>query len=66
MTREIENAAGIPVVQIATIVPIAIPHPVGEPELGPEVDKAARRELLMRAFKAMTTKIEEQTIFEKN
>ena len=79
MTREIENAAGIPVVQIATIVPImltvgsnrivpgvAIPHPVGEPELGPEVDKAACRELLMRAFKAMTTKIEEQTIFEKN
>ena len=56
MTREIENAAGIPVVQIATIVPImltvgtnrivpgvAIPHPVGNPELGPEVDKAARR-----------------------
>ena len=43
MTREIEKAAGIPVVQIATIVPImltvganrivpgvAIPHPVGE------------------------------------
>ena len=79
MTREIENAAGIPVVQIATIVPImltvgtnrivpgvAIPHPVGTPELGPAVDKAARRELLMRAFKAMTTPIEEQTIFEKN
>ena len=47
MTREIENTAGIPVVQIATIVPImltvganrivpgiAIPHPVGKPELG--------------------------------
>ena len=79
MTREIENTAGIPVVQIATIVPImltvgtnrivpgvAITHPVGNPELGPEVDKAARRELLMRAFKAMTTPIEEQTIFEKN
>ena len=49
MVREIENAAGIPVVQIATIVPImmtvgtnrivpgvAIPHPVGDPEAGPE------------------------------
>ena len=79
MTREIENTAGIPVVQIATIVPImltvganrivpgsAIPHPVGKPELGEEVDKAARREVVMRAFKAMTTPITEQTIFEKN
>lgn len=79
MTREIENATGVPVVQIATIVPImltvgsnrivpgvAIPHPAGNPELGEEVDKATRRELLMRAFKAMTTPIEEQTIFEKN
>jgi glycine reductase complex component B subunit gamma len=78
MTREIENVAGIPVVQIATIVPImltvganrivpgvAIPHPVGAPELGPEGDKARRRELLLRAFKAMTTEISEQTIFEE-
>lgn len=79
MTREIENAAGIPVVHIATIVPImltvgsnrivpgvAIPHPVGKPELGEEVDKEARKELVMRAFKAMQTPITEQTIFEKD
>jgi len=78
MVREIENAAGIPVVQIATIVPImmtvgtnrivpgvAIPHPVGDPEAGPEGDKKKRRELLMRALKAITTEIKEQTIFEK-
>lgn len=78
MTREIERVADIPVAQIATIVPImltvgtnrivpgvAIPHPVGAPDLGTEGDKAARRELLMRAFKAMTTEITEQTIFEK-
>ena len=77
MTREIEKAAGIPVVQIATIVPImltvgtnrivpgvAIPHPVGDPALGTEGDKAARRELLLRAFKAMQSDITEQTIFE--
>ena len=32
---------------------------------GPEGDKAVRRELIMRAFKAMTSPIEEQTIFEK-
>ena len=78
MTREIEKTANIPVVQIATIVPImltvgtnrivpgvAIPHPVGKPELGPEGDKAARRALLLRAFKAMQTSISEQTIFEE-
>jgi len=76
MVREIEATAGIPVVQIATIVPImltvganrivpgvAIPHPVGDPAEGPEADKAVRREILERAFKAMQTKITEQTIF---
>jgi glycine reductase len=78
MTREIEKTADIPVVQIATIVPImltvgtnrivpgvAIPHPVGKPELGSEGDKTARRTLLLRAFKAMQTSISEQTIFEE-
>lgn len=78
MTREIEKAADIPVVQIATIVPImltvgsnrivpgvAIPHPVGDPDLGSEGDRAARKELLLRAFRAMQTEITEQTIFEK-
>ncbi len=78
MTREIERVADIPVVQIATIVPImltvganrivpgvAIPHPAADPAKGPEGDKAVRRELIMRAFKAMTSPIEEQTIFEK-
>ncbi len=77
MTREIEKTAGIPVVQIATIVPImltvganrivpgvAIPHPVGNPDLGPEGDRAVRRELVLRAFKAMETGIAEQTVFE--
>ncbi len=76
MVREIEATAGIPVVQIATIVPImltvganrivpgvAIPHPTGDPAKGKEEDKAARRELLERAFKAMQTDISEQTIF---
>ena len=78
MTREIERVAGIPVVQIATIVPImltvgtnrivpgiAIPHPTGNPALGPEGDKAVRRELLLRSLKAMTTAVTEQTIFDK-
>ena len=78
MVREIEKTAGIPVVHIATIVPImltvgsnrivpgvAIPHPVGEPAKGPEADRKARRELLLRALDAMTTPIAEQTIFER-
>ena len=77
MTREIERVAGIPVVQIATIVPImltvganrivpgvAIPHPVGDPKSGPEADRLARRRLLSRAFEAIEAKIDEQTIFE--
>lgn len=76
MVREIENAAGIPVVQIATIVPImltvganriipgiAIPHPVGDPSLGPEGDRAVRRSLLERAIRAIQTPVKEQTIF---
>lgn len=67
---------GVPVVQIATIVPImmtvgtnrivpgvAIPHPVGDPGAGPEKDRKKRRELLERAFRAMQTEIAEQTIF---
>ena len=76
MVREIERVAGIPVVEIATIVPImltvganriipgvAIPHPVGNPSLGPEEDKKTRRRLLECAFKALCTEISEQTIF---
>lgn len=77
MTREIERVADIPVVQIATIVPImltvganrivpgvAIPYPVGDPLKGDEADHAKRRELLQRALDAMQTEITEQTIFE--
>lgn len=78
MTREIEKTAGIPVVQIATIVPImltvganrivpgvAIPHPAGNPALGPEGDRKAREEIVRRALKAMAAAITEQTVFEK-
>jgi len=77
MTREIERVAGIPVVQIATIVPImltvgtnrivpgvAIPHPVGNPKLGGENDRELRKDVLIRALRALTTDIEEQHIFE--
>ncbi len=63
-------------VQIATIVPImvtvgsnrivpgvAIPHPVGKPELGDEEDKKTRSKLLHKALEAMVTPIDKQTIF---
>jgi glycine reductase len=75
MVREIERVAGIPVVQIATIVPImltvganrivpgiAIPHPLGKPD-DPEGEHAVRRNLLRRALKAIVTPIAGQTVF---
>ncbi len=77
MTREIERVADVPVVEIATIVPImltvganrivpgiAIPHPVGDPAKGADVDKSVREKLVMRALSAMQTEISEQTVFE--
>ena len=64
MVKEIERA-GIPVVHICTVVPIsltvganrivpaiAIPHPLGNPGL------------IQKAFKALQTEIEDQTVFE--
>ena len=76
MSREIEKVAGIPVVQMATIVPImmtvganrivpgvAIPHPIGSPELGAEGDRKVRRNLLNKALEALSTRVSEQTIF---
>jgi len=78
MAREIERVTNVPVVQIATIIPImltvganrivpgvAIPHPTGDPDLGAERDRAIRRELVTRALRAMQTEIAEQTVFEK-
>ena len=75
MVREIERTAGIPVVQIATIVPImltvgsnrivpgiAIPHPLGQPS-EPEDEHEARRRLLLKALDAMITEIDTQTVF---
>jgi len=77
MTREIERVAGIPVVHIATIVPImetvgsnrivpgvAIPYPMGAPVSDDSKGHVQRRELLMRAITAMQTPITEQTVFE--
>jgi glycine reductase len=77
MVKEIERA-GIPVVHMCTIVPIsltvganrivptvAIPHPLGNPSLDKKEEKELRRKLVERALKALSTEVEEQTVFEE-
>ena len=41
------------------------PHPLGNPELSPEAEKALRRELVERALTALSTPVDEQTVFNK-
>ena len=75
MVKAIE-AYGIPVVHIATVVPIsqtvganrivpavAIPHPLGNPALTHEEEKALRRKIVERALEALETPVDEQTVF---
>ena len=76
MVKAIE-AYGIPVVHIATVVTIsqtvganrivpaiAIPHPLGNPALTHEEEKALRRKIVERALEALETPVDEQTVFE--
>ena len=76
MVKEIERA-GSPVVHICTVTPIsmtvganrivpaiAIPHPLGNPALSLEEERAIRRRLLEKALRALSTPVTEQTIFE--
>ena len=76
MVKEIERA-GIPVVHMCTVTPIsmtvganrivptiAIPHPLGNPALSHDEEKALRRKLVERALEALPTEVEDQTIFE--
>lgn len=76
MVKEIERA-GIPVVHICTVTPIsmtvganrivpaiAIPHPLGNPALTMDEEKAIRRNILDKALTALTTEVTGQTIFE--
>ena len=76
MVKEIERA-GIPVVHMCTVTPIsltvganrivptiAIPHPLGDPSLPHDEEKALRRNLVEKALKALTTEVEDQTVFE--
>ena len=74
MVKEIERY-GIPIVHMATITTIsqsvganrivptvAIPYPVGNPELKSRED-GLREELDERAIKALETKVDKPTIF---
>ena len=76
MVKEIERY-GIPIVHMATITTIsqsvganrivptvAIPHPVGNPTLKPEDEKALRKQMVKRALDALATDITETTHFE--
>ena len=77
MVKEIERA-GIPVVHVCTVVPIsltvganrivpaiAIPHPLGNPELSREEEKSLRRKLVEKALDAIQTEVDGQVVFEK-
>jgi len=75
MVKELERA-GLPTVHICSIVPIsvtvganrivpsiAIPHPLGDPDLTQEQELTVRTGLLEQALLALQTDITEQTVF---
>jgi glycine reductase len=76
MVKEFERA-GLPTAHICSIVPIsktvganrivpavAIPHPLGDPKKPPNEERAIRLALVERALEAITTEIQEQTVFD--
>ena len=76
MVKEIERT-GLPVVHIATVVPIsltvganrivpavAIPYPLGNPSLTPAEEKVLRRHIVEKALTALETEVEDPTVFE--
>ncbi len=77
MVKEIERA-GIPVVHICTVVPIsltvganrivpaiAIPHPLGDPNMDPAEEKRLRYKLVEKCLVALETEVDGQTVFDK-
>ena len=78
MVKGIEKY-GIPVVHIATVVPISktiganrivpaigIPYPLGDPMQSEEDSYKIRERLVKRALRALETPIIDQTVFEKD
>lgn len=48
------------------IVPaVAIPHPLGNPELPEDEERELRLNLVRKALRALRTEVEKQTVFEK-
>jgi len=75
MAKEIDRL-GLPVVQVTTIVPIsltvganrivpavAIPYPLGNPELPADKEKELRLKLIKKALQALQTEVEKPTVF---
>ena len=67
---------GLPAVHVASIVPIsvtvganrivpavAIPHPLGNPELPIDEERTLRLNLVKKALRALQTEVEQQTVF---
>ena len=78
MVKNIEKY-GIPVVHIATVVPISltiganrivpaigIPYPLGDPTQGEEESVKIREGLVRRALKVLQTPVDTQTVFESD
>ena len=78
MVKGIEKY-GIPVVHMATVVPISltiganriipgvgIPYPLGDPTQGEADSKKIREKMIRRALKTLQTPVSEQTVFEKD
>jgi glycine reductase len=76
MVKELEEVVDVPVVHVCTVVPIsltvganridpavAIPYPLGNPQLNQEEEFALRRSIVEKALQALTTDISEQTVF---
>lgn len=72
---ELERA-GIPTAQICSLTPVAtsvgsnrmvpsvsVLHPVGNPALGPEVERKLRRAIVERALEALQTPVVAQQVF---
>ncbi len=66
----------MPVVHVCTVVPIsltvganridpavAIPYPLGNPQLNQEEEFTLRRSIVEKALQALTTEITDQTVF---
>jgi len=76
MVKELEETVDVPVVHVCTVVPIsltvganridpavAIPHPLGNPQLNRNEEFALRRRIVEKALQALTTDVSEQTVF---